>query len=46
MALRRWHGIAEGDNPQTELDLPGMPPAKELRDEIRRVLFGHGASER
>jgi NAD(P)-dependent dehydrogenase (short-subunit alcohol dehydrogenase family) len=45
MALRRWQGIADGDNPQTELDLPGMPPAKQLGDEIRRLLSGPGAGE-
>jgi NAD(P)-dependent dehydrogenase (short-subunit alcohol dehydrogenase family) len=38
MALDRWQHIAEGHNPQTELDLPGFPPAKELTAEIRRLL--------
>ena len=44
MAPRRWQGIAAGDNPQTELDLPGMLPAKQLGDEIRRLLRA-GAGE-
>jgi NAD(P)-dependent dehydrogenase (short-subunit alcohol dehydrogenase family) len=40
IALRRWQGIAEGHDPQTEVDLPGMPPAKQLIAEIRRLLAG------
>ena len=38
MALDRWQRIAEGQNPQTGLDLPGFPPAKQLAAEIRRLL--------
>lgn len=37
MALDRWQRVAEGENPQTELDLPGFPPAQELTAEIRRL---------
>ena len=40
MALDRWQRIAEGQNPQAELDLPGFPPAKEFTAEIRRLLTG------
>ena len=42
IALRRWHGIAEGRDPQTEVDLPGLPPAKQLVAEIQRLLAGPG----
>ena len=41
-ALDRWQRIAEGHNPQTEVDAPGMPPAKQLAAEIRRLLAGQG----
>jgi NAD(P)-dependent dehydrogenase (short-subunit alcohol dehydrogenase family) len=40
IALDRWQRIAEGHNPQTEVDLPGIPPAKQLTAEIRRLLAG------
>jgi hypothetical protein len=40
IALDRWQRIAEGLNPQTEVDSPGMPPAKQLTAEIRRLLAG------
>ena len=43
MALDQWQRIAEGQNPQTELDLPGFPPAQELTAEIRRLLTGQGS---
>ena len=36
----RWQRIAEGRHPQTELDVPGFPPAKELTARIRRLLTG------
>jgi NAD(P)-dependent dehydrogenase (short-subunit alcohol dehydrogenase family) len=38
VALNRWHDIAEGRNPQTALDVPGFPPARQLAAEIRRLL--------
>ncbi len=41
-ALDRWQRIAEGQNPRTEVDLPGFPPARELAAEIRRLLAGQG----
>ena len=40
IALDRWHRIAEGRNPQIEVDLPGFPPGKQLVAEIRRLLSG------
>jgi len=43
-ALDRWQRIAEGRNPQTEVDLPGMPPAKQLAAEIQRLLAGPGGA--
>ena len=46
MALDRWQRIAEGQNPQAQLDLPGFPPAKELTPEIRRSLTGQGGGLR
>ena len=42
MALDRWRRTAEGHNPQTEVDLPGFPPGKQLVEEIRRLLAGQG----
>ncbi len=41
-ALDRWQRIAEGENPQTEVDVPGFPPARELAAQIRRLLAGQG----
>ena len=43
MALDRWQRIAEGHNPQIEVDVPGFPPAKQLAAEIRRLLAGPGS---
>jgi NAD(P)-dependent dehydrogenase (short-subunit alcohol dehydrogenase family) len=45
-ALDRWQRIAEGHNPQTELDVPGFPPAGQLLAEIRRLLGGQAAELR
>jgi NAD(P)-dependent dehydrogenase (short-subunit alcohol dehydrogenase family) len=44
IALDRWQSIAEGRNPQTEVDSPGMPPAKQLTAEIRQLLAGLGGA--
>jgi hypothetical protein len=46
IALDRWQRIAEGHNPQTEVDSPGMPPAKQLAAEIQRLLAGPGGALR
>jgi NAD(P)-dependent dehydrogenase (short-subunit alcohol dehydrogenase family) len=42
LALDRWQRIAEGHNPQAEVDMPGMPPAKQFIAEIQRLLAGPG----
>ena len=44
IALDRWQRIAEGHNPQAEVDLPGLPPAKQLTAEIRRLLARPGGA--
>ena len=44
IAFDRWQRIAEGHNPQTEVDLPGMPPAKQLVAEIQQLLAGPGGT--
>jgi NAD(P)-dependent dehydrogenase (short-subunit alcohol dehydrogenase family) len=38
IAVRRWHSIAAGENPQTEADVPGFPPGRQLTEEIRSAL--------
>jgi NAD(P)-dependent dehydrogenase (short-subunit alcohol dehydrogenase family) len=38
LAIRRWHSIAEGLNPELNIDAPGMPPAAQIADEIRAAL--------
>ena len=44
IALDRWQRIAEGHNPQTDMDVPGFPPAKQLTAEIRQLLAGPGGA--
>ena len=44
LALDRWERIAEGHNPQAEVDMPGMPPAKQFIAEIQRLLAGPGGA--
>jgi NAD(P)-dependent dehydrogenase (short-subunit alcohol dehydrogenase family) len=44
IALDRWQGIAEGHNPQIEVDMPGMPPHEQLAAEIQRLLAGLGGA--
>jgi len=39
-ALDRWQRIAEGLNPVSEVDIPGLPPGKQIAEEIRRLLAG------
>ena len=34
LAARRWHGIAEGLDPEPFVDVPGLPPAGQLREEL------------
>ena len=38
MAVRRWHTIAEGANPERFVDVPGLPPAAEIAAQIRALL--------
>jgi len=42
LALDRWQRIAEGHNPQTAVDVPGLPPIKQLIAEIQQLLAGPG----
>jgi NAD(P)-dependent dehydrogenase (short-subunit alcohol dehydrogenase family) len=38
LAVRRWHGIADGQNPDLDADIPGVPPVQELIAEVMRAL--------
>jgi hypothetical protein len=38
LAVRRWQRIAEGPDPDTEVDIPGFPPAAQIAGEIRSAL--------
>jgi NAD(P)-dependent dehydrogenase (short-subunit alcohol dehydrogenase family) len=38
LVIRRWQSIATGANPETDVDVPGLPPAAQMREEVRRVL--------
>jgi NAD(P)-dependent dehydrogenase (short-subunit alcohol dehydrogenase family) len=40
IALRRWQGIAEGNNPVLDVDAPGLPPRAQMIAEVRRLLAG------
>jgi len=40
IALRRWQGIAEGNNPVLDVDAPGLPPRTQMIAEIRQLLAG------
>ena len=44
LAIRRWQSIADGVNPEIEVDVPGLPPSAQLRDEVQRLL-GTAVSE-
>lgn len=37
--VRRWHRIAEGENPDTEVEVPGFPPTAQWTSEIRSALI-------
>jgi NAD(P)-dependent dehydrogenase (short-subunit alcohol dehydrogenase family) len=43
LAIRRWQRIADGANPETDVDAPGMPPAAQLRSEVQALLSGETA---
>jgi NAD(P)-dependent dehydrogenase (short-subunit alcohol dehydrogenase family) len=38
LVAERWNGIAEGEEPQLDVQVPGMPPTAQLADEIRNLL--------
>jgi hypothetical protein len=38
LAVRRWHRIAEGLDPDTAVDVPGFPPAAQIASQIQAVL--------
>ena len=38
LAVHRWQRIAEGRDPDTEVDIPGFPPATQIASEIRSAL--------
>jgi hypothetical protein len=38
LVIRRWQSIAERENPDRGMDVPGMPPAAQLREEILQAL--------
>ena len=40
LAMRRWHRIAEGLDPDTSVDVPAFPPAAQIASEIRAMLAG------
>jgi NAD(P)-dependent dehydrogenase (short-subunit alcohol dehydrogenase family) len=42
IAARRWRGIAEGEDPRIEIEVPGLPPTNELAAEIQKLLAGLG----
>jgi NAD(P)-dependent dehydrogenase (short-subunit alcohol dehydrogenase family) len=43
IAVRRWEGIARGDNPALDVELPGLPPRAQLLAEVQQLLAGPGA---
>ena len=38
LAVRRWHRIAEGLDPDPAVDVPGFPPATQIASEIRALV--------
>jgi len=38
LAIRRWQTVADGTNPEIAIDVPGLPPAEQLREEVQRLL--------
>jgi NAD(P)-dependent dehydrogenase (short-subunit alcohol dehydrogenase family) len=44
IALRRWQGIANGDNPGLDVDMPGLPPRTQMIAEVQQLLAGQGGS--
>ncbi len=40
LAARRWQNVAAGRDPDLDLDIPGLPPARQLAAEIQQLLTG------
>jgi NAD(P)-dependent dehydrogenase (short-subunit alcohol dehydrogenase family) len=38
IAVQRWHDIAEGINPRIDVEVPGMPSAAQIADEVLASL--------
>jgi NAD(P)-dependent dehydrogenase (short-subunit alcohol dehydrogenase family) len=38
VVVQRWNGIAARENPQLDVEVPGMPPAGQIAEEIRNLL--------
>jgi hypothetical protein len=43
IAARRWQSVAAGDNPDLDLEVPGLPPSRELAAQIQQLLAGLSA---
>jgi hypothetical protein len=39
LVVQRWNGIAEDQDPQLGVQVPGMPPTAQLAEEIRNLLM-------
>ena len=39
VAVKRWHDIAEGVNPRTDVEVPGLPSAAQIAAEVQAALF-------
>jgi NAD(P)-dependent dehydrogenase (short-subunit alcohol dehydrogenase family) len=38
LCISRWQSIADCANPETDIDVPGLPSAAQLREEVQRLL--------
>jgi hypothetical protein len=38
LAVQRWRRIAEGNDPEPAVDVPGYPPAAQIASEIQALL--------
>ena len=38
LCISRWQSIADGANPEIDIDVPGLPPTAQLREEVQRLL--------
>lgn len=38
LVVHRWNGIAAGQDPQSAVQVPGMPPTAQLADEVKNLL--------